>query len=79
MSKLQQLLDERWPVNEAENEENRKLYELLRLVFTQGYETGLLIAAQERQTGQVSDEDLRAFHARMQENVLPTNKPLTNE
>jgi hypothetical protein len=36
-SKVDLLLDERWPLHEAENEENRKQYELLRLVFEQGY------------------------------------------
>jgi len=75
MSKLQQLLDKKWPLNGVHSDTDKSTLEMFRRIFTEGYNA----AKEEAKAGLVSDEDLRLFHARMQENILSPNGPLKNE
>jgi hypothetical protein len=72
MDNLQKLLDERWPMHETGHQDSFWKKSALRDAFTQGYNA----AKEEAKQGCVNDDDLRAFHARMQENVAPLSGPL---
>ena len=75
MSRLEQLLDDKWPIEQDETPTALTIKRINRTAFTEGYNA----AKEEAKAGEVSEEDLRAFHARMQENIAPTNAPLKNE
>jgi hypothetical protein len=72
MSQLQKLLDERWPLNTAMSDADQDHIIYARKLFEAGYNA----AKEEAKQGIVNDDDLRAFHARMQENVAPLSGPL---
>ena len=67
MSKLQELLDEKLPMLADMSQSDLQHRIWLRQAFTEGYNA----AKDEAKAGQVSDEDLRIFQARMQQNITP--------
>jgi len=65
MNKLQQLLNEKYP-------DVTEISHIQRQAFTEGYNA----AKDEAKQAIVTDDDLRIFHARMQENITPTANPI---
>jgi dsDNA-specific endonuclease/ATPase MutS2 len=51
MCKLQQLLDEKWPMSDVHSNTDKGTYEMFRQIFTEGYNA----AKEEAKAAQVSD------------------------